>query len=913
MRLPRQLSDHIKIFKTTTSDRGNNRKKGEIDMTTKAIHLRHRKRLLGQCALAVILLSVPSIAFSQVTEEGIQTDEEIFETDDELVVTGTRIRGVPPTGSDLITVSREDAKIVGSSSTPELLATVPQLNSFNTAPRVSNNGLGSFAPGLRGLPTAATLPLMNGHRLISGSTQQTNPDYPLIPELALERVEIVADGASAIYGSEAVAGVVNFITRKRVSGLEANFRYGIADDYDAVNVGGILGQDWSSGSAFIAYQYQHNSNITGADRDYRSLDFRDEGGIDTRSTVCPDANVNLFAGTIYAAPSLAPGQNTCDPRGPVDLLPENRTHNLLLSGRQELTSKVSAWADVLYSDRNDIVQSALPGQTFVLITAANPYFQAPPGTGSTFGYFDFRPDRLVGDDHFDQTFHVRTVNATAGIDIELPSNFEASVYGTYNWSRNDTFQPGINTTALAQAAAGTTLTTALDPFGFETDPSVVSGILDNPTDFTNRQRTRIAALKLDGPLAKLPGGDVKIAVGAEYRRETYMQRGQSGGVGFPEDLDRNVSSIYGELFVPIFGHADASSGDGNLAVSLSGRYDHYSDFGSTTNPKVGVTWKPIEGLNLRGSYGQSFRAPGLRDLGSTVGSYYSAAALVDAFGARDPDRGAAQVDTILLYGGNQSLTPEEARTQSIGFDWQPSFAPNLTASATLYDIKYDNVIGTPSGLGALLFSDPTFSSRVIREPSAAELDEAINDTVPFFYTLDAIPPIRNILDLRQGNFGVRETNGVDFDVRYRKPTGFGSVFGGIAGNHILNYDNQLSPTSVESNSLEAGIPRTTLRTTLGLTAGAVTFVNFVNHRSGVTASYATPTGSDLYTADGYTTVDLRLSLSLPDLGVVKNGELGLQVNDLFDATPPFFPGTDGIGGSYNVIGRYGAISLRTTF
>lgn len=880
-------------------------------MSIRAIHAR-KSRLLCRSALAAAMLSVPALAQAQAADPADQVEGSSTGSD-EIVVTGSSIRGVPPTGSDLISISREDAELIGAASTPELLATVPQLNSFNTAPRVSNGGLGSFAPGLRGLPTAATLPLMNGHRLISGSTQQTNPDYPLIPELAIERVEIVADGASAIYGSEAVAGVVNFITRKRVPGLEAIVRYGIADDYDAFNAGAILGQDWDTGSIVLAYQYQQNSNITGADRDYRSLDFRAVGGIDTRSTVCPDANVNLFAGTIYAAPGLAPGVNTCDPRGPVDLLPENRTHSAFVSARQKLAGGITAWGDLLYSDRRDIVQAALPGQTFVLITAANPYFRAPPGTGSLFGYFDFRPDRLVGADHFDQSFRVRAGNATAGFDVDLPGDFQASVYGTFNWSRNDTFQPGINTTALAAAAAGTTPATALDPFQYRTDPRVVAAILDNPTDFTNRQRTRIGAVKVDGPLADLPGGEVKVALGAEYRRETYMQRGQSGGVGFPEDLSRNVQSVYGELFVPLFGYANAVPGARSLTLSLSGRYDHYSDFGSTTNPKIGLTWEPVEGVHFRGSYGRSFRAPGLRDLGSTVGSYYAAAALVDAFGARDPARGTAQVNTILLFGGNEELEPETARTWSLGVDLRPRFAPDLSASVTLYDIKYDDVIGTPSGLGALLFSDPTFSARVIRNPSAAQLNAAIADTVPFFYTFAAVPTIGNILDLRQGNFGVRKTNGIDFDVRYRRAVGFGTVFAGVAGNYILNYSNRLSPTSDESDSLEAGIPRATLRTTLGVTAGPVTFVNFVNHRTGVTASYATPTGTSLYSAKGYTTVDLRLSVALPKLGPAKGAELGLQINDLFDATPPFFPGTDGIGGAYNPIGRYAAMSLRTSF
>ena len=349
------------------------------------------------------------------------------------------------------------------------------------------------------------------------------------------------------------------------------------------------------------------------------------------------------------------------------------------------------------------------------------------------------------------------------------------------------------------------------------------------------------------------------------------------------------------------------------SLSRSGRYDHYSDFGSTTNPKLGVDWEPLDGLTLRGTYGRSFRAPGLRDLGSTVGSYYSAAALVDAFGVRDPSRGAAQVNTILLLGGNKSLKPEKARTFSLGADLRPKFLPGLSASFTYYDIVYNDVIGTPYGLGALIFTDPTFASRVVRNPTAAQVSGAIANTVPFFFTFAAVPTVANLLDLRQGNFGVRKTNGIDFDVNYRRSTGFGSVFAGIAGNYILEYKTRFSATSAVSNSLEAGVPRTTLRTTLGFTAGPLTVVNFVNHRSGITNSFATPAGSSVYDSKGYTTFDLRLTARLPDVGLARGTELSLQINDLFDARPPFFPAADGIGGSYNPIGRYAAMSLRKAF
>lgn len=879
-------------------------------------------RLLGGSALTVALFTAMPVwaqasgpaspGTDQAKAQPPASDDGTAVSGPDVVVTGSSIRGVPPTGSNLIRVARDDIKLIGAATTPDLLATVPQLNSFNTAPRTSNGGLGSFAPGLRGLPSSATLPLMNGHRLISGSTQQTNPDFPFLPELAVERVEIVADGASAIYGSDAVAGVINFITRNHFSGIETTARYGMADGYTTVSAAGIIGKTWDSGSVALSYQYAQNNNITGADRSYRTLDFRSAGGVDTRSAVCPAANVNLFLGTIYAAPSLTPGTNMCDPRGPVDLVPRNRSHSAFLTARQDLATNMTLWAEVLYADRKDTVQAALPGQTFVLLLPSNPFYRAPPGTAAGYEYVDFRPDNLVGADHFNQIYRVRSGDSSLGVDTKL-GRFKLTVSGTFNWSRNDTFQPGINTTALTAAASGTTLATALDPFGTGTSPAVVAAILNNPTDFVNHQRTYIGAIRIDGPLAQLPGGEVKIAAGAEYRRETYNQRGQSGGVGFPEDLARNVSSLYGELFVPIFSEANAAPLMHGLSLSLSGRYDHYSDFGSTTNPKVGIDWQPVDGLTLRGTYGRSFRAPGLRDLGSTVGSYYSAAALVDAFGVRDPSRGATQVNTLLLLGGNKALKPEKARTFSFGADLRPRFMPGFSASVTFYDIVYNDVIGTPYGLGSLIFTDPTFASRVVRNPTAAQVSAALANTVPFYFTFAAVPSFGNLLDLRQGNFGVRKTNGLDFDVNYRSRVSFGTVFAGVAGNYILHYKTQFSATSTESDSLQAGVPRTTLRTTLGVIAGPVTVANFVNYHSGITSTYATPTGTSVYTAKGYTTVDLRLSVKLPDVGLAKGTELSLQVNDLFDATPPYFPSGDGIGGAYNPIGRYAAISVRKTF
>ncbi|WP_246021575.1 TonB-dependent receptor plug domain-containing protein [Alteraurantiacibacter aquimixticola] len=863
-------------------------------------------------------------AHAQDTDEN--TSASASEDDREesvIIVTGSSIRGVPPTGSNLISMSRDEIEAVGANTTPELLAAVPQLNSFNTAPRAAGGGPGAFAPGLRSLPASATLPLMNGHRLVAGAVNQTNPDFPFLPELAIERVEIVADGASAIYGSDAVAGVVNFITRTRASGIEASVRYGVADDYHTFSAGALAGQDWGSGSILAAYQYSENGNIIGSDRDYRIVDHTAEGGVDTRTTYCPSPNVlvdTTFYAVNYAAPELAPGTvNKCDNGAVADLVPASRLHSLFVTGRQDLSDNVMLWAEALYSDRKDTVRAAPPAATgasggvilYNLPGFANPYFQTPPGTGATTEFVQFRTDSLYGADHIENLYRVKALNSSAGVDFDLGGDLSLSVYGTYDRATNGSYLPAIDPAALDAAAIATTLETALDPFGNGTSPQVAAAIIDYAGDLAIRQQTYLGAAKIDGPLAELPGGELRIAVGAEYRGETFRQRGIYGGSPVPEDLDRNIKSVYGELFIPLVGANNGAPLFRSLTLSLSGRYDDYSDFGSTTNPKIGLTWGVADGVTLRGSYGTSFRAPGLRDVGATVGAYYFNAAAIAGSALRDPVRGAAQVDSVILYGGNTNLQPEEARTFSLGADFLPAFLPNLRASVTYYDIHYTNVIGTPGG--SIAFTDPTFASVVYRDPSAAQIDELLAIAVPVNFVPDTLPTIGNLLDFRQGNFGVRNTNGLDFDVTYRHDTSFGSVFGGIAGNYIFNFDTQLSETAPVSDQLILGVPKATLRGTLGMQAGAVNAVAFVNYRDGITSLYATPTGTAEFDADAYVTVDLRLSVELPGDGLAGGTQIGLQVNNLFDQDPPYFPGGDGIGGTYNPIGRYAALSLRKAF
>lgn len=863
-----------------------------------------RHLTLSGVSSVVLMLTSASAGSAQTPD----TSDNVLE---EIIVTGSRIRGVPPTGSNLISVSREDIEAVGAPTTPDLLASVPQLNSFNTAPRASSAGFGPFAPGLRALPASATLVMMNGRRLVGAAANDTNPDYPHLPGLAIERVEVVADGASSVYGSDAIAGVVNFVTRQHFSGAEADVRYGVADGYHSTYASTLVGDDWGAGSFLAAYQYTQNDNITGADRDYRVLDFRAYGGVDTRLTNCPTPNVLIpqTGAVTYAAPAFAPNTtNYCDNGATVDLYPRTRMHSGFLSGRQELGEHVTVWGDLLYSDRKDKIQAA-PAIQAVTIRNTNPFFVAPPGTNATSETVLFRTDNLYGSDHVVNTDRAKVGNSSLGLDVSLPGDLNLSAYGTFGWTTNDAFIPDVNPYALAAAAAGTTTATALDPFGTRTAPAVAAAITDYSTSVTVKQRTSLGAVKVDGPLFNLPGGELKFAAGAEYRRETFEQQGFVGFFPVPEDLGRNIYSVFGEIFAPVVGADNEAPLLHRLSLSLSGRYDHYSDFGSTKNPKIGFNWDPIKGVTVRGTYGRSFRAPGMRQVGATVGAYYLDAASA-AVAARDPTRGANQVNTVYFRGGNRDLQPEKARTYSLGIDWLPGFLPELRTSATFYDIRFTDAIGVPAA--ALMFSDPTLASIVYRNPSASQLAALLAQATPVNLPTP-LPQIGNVLDQRLGNFGIRKTNGLDFDIGWRHPTDFGAVFAGLAGNYILKFDTQLSPGAPISNSLNLGLARATARASLGAVAGPVGVIGFINYRTGVKSTYSTPTGLGEYKADPYTTVDLRISWTLPDGGVTSGTQLALQVNDLFDRKPPFFPATDGIGGNYNPIGRFVALNLRKAF
>lgn len=230
------------------------------------------KQAIALAGTSLLAISMPAYA----------QDAEADKTDSsaDIIVTGTLVRGVAPAGTNVVSVSQAAVEATGATTVAQLLQTIPQMGSFNDLQRQvgGSNFVTTNRPNLRDLPgfttkgNSATLMLVDGHRVVGMGVSVTSPDVDIVPPGIIERVEVVPDGGSAIYGSDAVAGVINFITRKDFKGIEADARYGFGEtNYHTFDANVTAGHSWDTGNVFVSYNYSYNSTFFGRDRDYARM------------------------------------------------------------------------------------------------------------------------------------------------------------------------------------------------------------------------------------------------------------------------------------------------------------------------------------------------------------------------------------------------------------------------------------------------------------------------------------------------------------------------------------------------------------------------------------------------------------------------------------------------------------------
>ena len=886
--------------------------------------------------LAALLTSIFAISGASAQDAGgatppVEKTNGISNSDvlEEIVVTGTLLRDTTPVGTNVISVGAAEMKSSGATTTAQFLQTIPQLGSFGNLQQPTATGGGNTVtvnrPNLRNLPGNATaggsttLVLMDGHRIVGAGITSTSPDPDIIPPGAIERVEIVPDGGSAVYGADAVAGVMNFITRSRFDGVAVDGHYGIADNYHQFDTNITAGRDWGTGSLYASYNYTQNDAIYGRDRDYVKV-FPNANGLTSLS--CTPGTVHI-GNTYYALPfttgTAVPGTaNQCDASKDASLYPSQHRNSVYAGLTQQLSDTTKIDIRAFYTDRKTTADFGQFQANDLQVTGASPFFAAHQVGAETSQLLSFQ---FGGPKSWRQDLSLSTWGITPTVTVALGSSWQLRVLGSYGESTTRSNVTSFNQTVLTnEINAG--LFNPYDPAS--SDPAAISALLNDNTYGQARQQLVNTRAVLDGDLFTLPGGAAKLAVGAEYSREAWKSRLGDGvpgaeATGSPAqiiggttivpaapalpfyDLSRNVKAAFGELVVPIFGKNNARAGLEELTLSAAGRYDSYSDVGHTFNPRFGVTYKPYDWLKLRGSWGRSFNAPSLADgphaditsvfVVPGAFGFLPAGSLLQSNGGPYPTP-APNSYVYAVRGNAPDIQPQTAKTWSLGPDFQPGFIPGLTASVTYYRIDLKGVISLPEGSQPqVVYQD--YPSKITVNPTTQQLDALIASaqTLPFGPPChsSALAPcsVYAIVDLRKSNLGDFKLSGLDYNLNYRRATPFGSAWLNVNANYELKREIRSSTVLPFVDQLAANYSRFTSRTAVGAEVGNLQGQLTWSHRAGYKLDPAIGfvpqtdvSGFDLF--DLYFRYDFNGERLLRDLAV------SLSINNVFDTDPPEF-------------------------
>jgi iron complex outermembrane receptor protein len=884
-----------------------------------------------------------SAAFAQAVNPDVPSLTRQPAPDIRVEVTGSNIRRVEGEGSLPVTViTRQQIEQSGATTPMELLQQISANNSagaLNLANAVGATTFSAQVASLRGLGPNRTLVLINGHRLESfaGAIQGVEGGANLagIPFSAIERVEVLKDGASAVYGSDAIGGVINFITRSDYVGAEVTGFYG-----SPTRSGG--GQQWqgqaSAGwgdlakdrwNVFVSGSYNEQRPLDQADREFSNTSYRpdiglaaissntnpgnvrtrgtagselgrgrlgvltDRGGVVHQAVNQADCGVNLFVnddilgtGCVFD-PARVPG---------INMIAHDKTYNLFGSGKFQINADWQAYLQGRYShDENNLVIQPGP------LSEVFPYGPAKQTDGTillqpTSPFYPHQIAAAAGIDGTPLDVRYRTFDngGRDTTDTNESWNVVGGVKGSWmnwDWDANAYYNEGKTKERLSAGFQDLRLmypilqSGVVNFFGANT-PDVIA--LERTANFVGdifngTSKSYGAQAKTSGEIWKLPAGPLAMAFGLETRKEELSQVNpeplQTGNVsGFGGEIkdvsgSRRQYAAFTEFNIPI-----VRTLEGNAQV----RYDHYSDFGSTTNPKFSLRWQPTRTLLLRGSYGTGFLAPSLYELNTPNISGVSATGVTDPI--RCPITGDTGFDCQtqfgVTFGGNKNLKPEESEQTTLGIVLEP--IPNASFSVDWFKINLKNAI--VNGISPLVITGDLaqfggFVTRAAPDPAFPNLPGRIIN-----------------IDQRYINLGSERIEGFDIEGHYRAPAmSWGRLSVDLSGTYYTKYDVQQTDGSFQSSvcitfgSVVTGvIPRWKQYIALNWALGpwAATLANTYQ------TSYRDAQNSDnLIADDAVGVVPHKVgALSLWDLQTTysgfKNLKLTLGVKNLFDTNPP---------------------------
>lgn len=880
----------------------------------------------------VIALSAPVYA--------AETEEDSVER---IEVTGSRLKRVDMEGATPVTtITAEDMAVAGFSTVGDALRS-STLNSFGSYGGTANNSWSSQATiQLKGASASDTLVLLDGQRMakspvLGGAAANINT----IPTSAIERIEILSDGASAIYGTDAVAGVVNVILKKSFEGIEFKARAEETeaeggDNHSFSFTGGLNSEN---GNLVFTMEHYKKDKILMSDRPYTAAHVRDgEDPTDFRSWVglsqtgrtldmgpnggwayqAPFSNTDRTCADVYGDNFIGPlsdskyaGETACayNYTNAAALDVDRERTNTLINYGYDITDDIKLTARAYWAANKTIDQSApVPGYIYfpdampAYTTAEGLDLVATPEDARMLYRYDTAGNRVRENHDNMYDILIGLEGTTEYVDWDFAATYNR--YDNFVWGTGYELK-GASTDLVGAWDDATNSFVGWDP----RDPNSVapSGGMAN---FDMRQTASYAELSGGAgfDLFELDSGTAAMYVGASYREESLdskvdalseagLIKGASGGSG--GEGERDIKAIFAEMTIPLLD---------NLELNLAARYDDYSDFGDTFNPQVSIRYNLFEPLLLRASWGTGFKAPSLSQLNQTpsegwndITNYmqcYEETGVVD---------GCTIENSIPVYvDKNENLGPEESESYNLGMVWDITDNINMTVDYWVLDT--DNLIGQIGNDELVYTQAKLWEAADAMGVARPDISVVYPGTSISQNSSGKLTEMDNVLQ----NFGTAEREGIDTNIAATFETGVGEFKLGLAWSHYIKYTDSapIGGELVVSRNWagSSGTPddRVSFSTNYIFADDHSLFYK-ADYIDGQTTYDINDDGSK-YEIDSLIYHTITYSYMMP-----WNNSISIGVNNLTDEEPAFEQNGDYSSSLYDIMGRSYWVSFSQSF
>ena len=742
------------------------------------------KLRLLHVALATAI-AMPAVSFAAEEEEV-----------NKITITGSHIKRNDIEGpSPVTTITSEDIENSGVTDLISLFAKLPMAGqgTFSTQGNSSDDTAnGGSSVSLRGLGADSTLILVNGRRVSVSPFAKTIDtafvDINNIPIAAIARVEILKDGASATYGSDAIAGVINVILKDDFEGVQISLKAGTTADGGGDETGFSLlwGNSNSKSSHTFILDYLKKDEILYADRDYSrsanqaglrpndpdAIDFRSSSGIPGTIALRSDPTVRIpdtFGNDVCPAADIVGTLCRYDYAPFMSMVPQTERISFNYAGKYEIADNMTAFTELNGQNSRSLIRGAgSPSFNELFMDGDNANHPFANDPSSLYYQEDLTMRRRMVDIgnrvKINDTNYLRAVAGVEGAMDEWDWEVAVSYISSHSVERGVDGFP--NSLRAQQAIDNETW----NPFEPSSNSQAALDFIETQTTRIGKSTNKTIDGHISGPVMAMEHGDLMLGVGAEFREESirdnpddqFLRGNVFGTEATQANASRDNTSIFVELGVPVLE---------NLELQLALRREDFSDFGSTTNPKVAFRWAPNEDIVVRGSYGTAFRAPSLHQLG--LGRTDESPSLIDTVrcaAVGNVNNACVPQEYTAVFEGNPELGPEESDSYNFGVVFQAT--DDLSISVDYYSYAITDIISSDTQFVFTNFgTDPSVVQRL---PSATPGDPG---------------EVVRIFDAFQ-NIGDLDTTGLDIDVRYKMETGMGDFGFSYAVNYVLKYEDK---------------------------------------------------------------------------------------------------------------------------